>query len=146
MNAKHYFSCPMRMVDGSLIPNAADQPRIDSYVRDEVTRCEHCSYCGSVDGDVFMRAIELWAQIVPTDKDDKVYVTAEIDDDNADLACLQKATFLFHHLNEKQKERFLELYHAGRLNFGYPGVFFTLPYFFPRRRHDESPLIDTPEF
>lgn len=37
--------------------------------------------------------------------------------------------FYFQHLSEEQRGRFIELYNDKRLNIGYPGYFYNLPFF-----------------
>jgi hypothetical protein len=37
--------------------------------------------------------------------------------------------FYFQHLNEDERTRFVELFNAKALNIGYPGHFYTLPFF-----------------
>ena len=75
-----------------------------------------CSFCGSIHPDDFIEAIRSGAPLTPTDKNYKVYVKG-----------MEK--FYFEHLSEEQMYIFIDLLNAKKLNIGYPGYFYNLPYF-----------------
>lgn len=86
----------------------------------------HCSWCGSMPPDAFMQAVESGEEIIPTDKDYKVYVNPD------------HRKFYFQHLSPDQGQRFVDLLNAGKLNIGPPGHFYVMPFFIskePRRDH-----------
>ena len=89
-----------------------------------------CSYCGSMSPTQFFRAIEAGAEIGPTDKNYKVYVDGGPDDWN-------HGKFYFQHLDEPDKRRFIDLYNEGVMNLGYPGNFYTRPFFVSDPRADK---------
>lgn len=76
-----------------------------------------CSYCGSMNPDVFMQKAEAGVELGPTDKDYKVYVDG------------MNGKFYFQHLSEEQMKKFVELLNAKTLKIGYPGHFYTTPFF-----------------
>lgn len=81
-----------------------------------------CSYCGSLNPATFMARLEAGdVELTPTDKNYKVYA------DGAGLRGHSK--FYFQHLNEEQKQRFIELYNERKLKMAYPGHFYVLPFF-----------------
>ena len=43
------------------------------------------------------------------------------------------AKFYFQHLSEAERDRFIELHKAGKMNIGYPGHFYVTPLFCARR-------------
>lgn len=77
-----------------------------------------CSFCGSIAPDVFIHAAESGVELGPTDKDYKVYVSIG-----------EGRKFYFQHLDGPQKERFVELLNAKKLNIGFPGRFYMQPFF-----------------
>lgn len=110
-----------------------------------------CSYCGSLNPDVFMAHLEAGdIELGPTDKSYKVYVESKNGDDfrqeyracppNADCKgpdnCehwtsrpVKQTKFYFQHLSEAQRTRFIELVNAKKVSIGYPGYFYVLPFF-----------------
>lgn len=80
------------------------------------SRC--CSFCGSLPPDDFMSLVRTGAMIEPTDKDYKAYIRGET-----------QAKFYYQHLDEAQKREFIGLLNAKRINIGYPGRFYVLPFF-----------------
>ncbi len=44
-----------------------------------------------------------------------------------------QAKFYFQHLSEAERDRFIELHNAGKLNLGFPGHFYVTPFFCTRR-------------
>ena len=78
-----------------------------------------CSFCSSLRPERFFEAVEAGAEVVPTDKNYKVYVrTPE-----------REFEFYFQHLDDAGQKRFIELYNAGKMRMGYPGAFYRLPFF-----------------
>lgn len=75
-----------------------------------------CTWCGSVHPDDFMQMVELGAELGPTDKTYKVYLSGAW-------------KFYFQHLSDAQQDRFFELMKIGKLNIGHPGRFHILPFF-----------------
>jgi len=114
-----------------------------------------CSYCGSLDPDILMARLEAGdVELGPTDKSYKVYVdnrggpmfktqyrkncdmrqpgskcTGPDDCVHWVIEETQHAKFYFQHFGMHQMERFIELNNAGKLNIGYPGHFYVLPFF-----------------
>lgn len=80
-------------------------------------RSGRCPFCGSLAPAEFMRRARQGDELGPTDKSYKVY----LDD--------PWAKFYFQHLDEAQRQEFFELYRDGKLNLGYPGRFYVLPFF-----------------
>ncbi len=79
-----------------------------------------CSYCGSAHPDDFMRLAAEGATVLPTDKDYKTYVGPA------------ERKFYYPHLSADQRRAFVELYNQKKVNIGYPGHFYVLPYFMRR--------------
>ena len=75
-----------------------------------------CSWCGSIKPEDFLAAIRQGIEIVPTDKDYKAYVTGG-------------GKFYFQHLDEAQRQEFIKLYNDKTMKVGYPGYFYTHPFF-----------------
>jgi len=76
-----------------------------------------CPFCGSLTGEEFMRRVRAGDQLGPTDKAYKVYLEQPW------------GKFYFQHLGEDARREFVDLLNAGRLNLGYPGRFYVLPFF-----------------
>lgn len=86
-----------------------------------------CSYCGSMNNDEFMRRLELGdVEVGPTDKAYKVYVS------NRGGEPIKAIKFYFQHLTNDQTRRFVELANGGMIAMGFPGYFYTLPFFAKR--------------
>jgi hypothetical protein len=79
-----------------------------------------CSYCGSIGPAEFMQAVRAGVEIGPTDKNYKAYMSGE---------GFIHAKFYFQHLSKEQMLEFIELLNAKRVKIGYPGHFYTRPYF-----------------
>jgi hypothetical protein len=96
----------------------------DSHWRKDGT----CSYCGSLNNDYFMERLEKGdVECGPTDKSYKVYVV------NAGGEPLPTpGKFYFQHLTRDQMQRFVEMANGGLIAMGYPGHFYTLPFFIRR--------------
>lgn len=78
-----------------------------------------CSYCGSLHPDKFLEAVELGHEVGPTDKSYKAYIGHPH----------PHSKFYFQHLNEAQRAKFIELYNKDVMKIGYPGWFYTTPFF-----------------
>lgn len=107
--------CPRRAEMGLRIGEPSD----DSFEQRDA-----CSYCGSLNPDTFMARLEAGdIQIGSTDKSYKVYVT------NWGGAELHTVKFYFQHLDEKQKQRFVELFNEKKLHFSGGFGFYVWPFF-----------------
>lgn len=82
-------------------------------------RARHCSFCGSLHPDDFMQAARDGVELGPTDKSYKVYVNKP----NGG------SKFYFQHLSPEQRAEFVELLNAKKLSIGYPGHFYSPPFF-----------------
>lgn len=113
-----------------------------------------CSYCGSLNPDVLMARIEAGdVELGPTDKSYKVYVrnkdgeafqqhyrncgrgaecTGPDDCTHWVTRETSQTKFSFQHLSDEQRTRFVDLLNQGKLHIGYPGHFYTLPFFIGR--------------
>lgn len=118
MDAEVKFACPRRT--GEIGP--WDHRAVEDEWRDG-----RCSFCGSMAPDAFLAEARAGAELVPTDKNYKVYVTAAAEGS-------REQKFYFQHLDEGQRRAFLELLNAGTLKLGYPGHFYVLPFFISRGR------------
>lgn len=79
-----------------------------------------CSYCGSMHPDDLFQAIADGAEVEPTDKNYKAYVR---------FADGRHHKFYFEHLDEAQRQRFVDLLNAKAVKIGYPGHFYVRPFF-----------------
>jgi len=86
-----------------------------------------CSYCGSLSPDEFLRRIEAGHELGPTDKNYKVYLNHPW------------GKFYFQHLSVEQKQKFVDLINTKKLNIGYPGHFYVLPFFIVMEPIEASP-------
>lgn len=77
-----------------------------------------CSFCGSMHPDDLFAAIERGEELVPTDKSYKVYVGKT-----------EHRKFYFQHLSDDERSRFVQVLNERRINIGYPGHFYVLPFF-----------------
>lgn len=142
-------TCGYRIADGRADPDSpfvGTGRDLDDWYADEA-----CTYCGSLNQDVFMARLEAGdVELVPTDKSYKVYVRNNggaafkqtYRDCPPDTRCegptecthwvtrdRQETKFYFYHLNEAQAARFIELYNTKVMKIGYPGHFYTVPFF-----------------
>lgn len=83
----------------------------------------YCSYCGSLQPNMFISLLQQGVELGPTDKDYKVYLNGP--------GGGQLAKFYFQHLDKELRLRFIELYNEKPRQFtiGYPGHFYVLPFF-----------------
>lgn len=153
------FQCPRRGEGGPTSYTGVDH--WDSREGD-------CSYCGSMHPDSFMELLRSGAQITPTDKNYKAYVSVPTENPGEpcrigsecgpsvtrdgrwsrdDLTDEEKAAgrydrpimgkvpearehkFYYQHLSEDQCREFIQLYNDKKMNIGYPGYFYSMPFF-----------------
>lgn len=133
--------CPRRS-EGTVFKGL---PEHDHYREDD-----SCSYCGSLNPDIFMERLEAGdVELGPTDKNYKVYVKNAGGKDFKqtyrncpDATCGGPDTcehwitrdrpstkFYFQHLTDDQKTRFVELINKKKIKIGMPGHFYVLPFF-----------------
>jgi hypothetical protein len=86
-----------------------------------------CSYCGSLKPELLFQQIEKGAELGPTDKSYKAYVKL------VDHSVRGAGKFYFQHLSFEEKMRFIDLWNDGKLNIGFPGHFYVLPFFMQLR-------------
>lgn len=112
--------CPRRLDDG--ISPVFKVPVSDVW-REYPTKLGHlvCSYCGSIHPDDFLAAVDGGEEVVPTDKNYKVYLG-------------ETRKFYLTHLNEAQKLKFVDLVNSKKMNIGYPGHFYVLPFFMTAKK------------
>ena len=88
-----------------------------------------CSYCGSMDPDVVMEGLRTGGLTLgPTDKGYKVYIH-EPDASNEYGTGDTIGKFYFQHTTLIQRLEFIRLHNAGTLKIGYPGHFYSPPFF-----------------
>lgn len=75
-----------------------------------------CSYCGSVSPSLFFERVLAGDEVGPTDKNYKAYIG-------------ERGKFYFQHLSEEEKNRFIELYNNKTMKLGFPGHFYSRPFF-----------------
>jgi hypothetical protein len=95
-----------------------------------------CSYCGSMSPDELFAAIESGAEIGPTDKNYKIYVSLPnlkagqiVETGSESGPTLRDGKFYFQHLSVEQQQRFIDLLNAKKINIGVPGYFYARPFF-----------------
>lgn len=82
-----------------------------------------CSYCGSLSQERFFALVEDGAEVGPTDKSYKAYVKHP---------SVGHSKFYFQHLDDAGKDRFVQLVNEKKMVIGYPGHFYSLPFFCAR--------------
>jgi hypothetical protein len=137
------FTCPRRSEDFML-----DGPFVGAGRGQDTFRTDHtCSYCGSLDQNIFMERLERGdVSLTPTNKNYKVYVRNQGGEQfsqtyrdcyKPDICThwvtreMSETKFYFQHLSEDQRKRFIELVNAGA-KLEYPGRFYRLPFFMAR--------------
>lgn len=85
-----------------------------------------CSFCGSMPPEDFMQAVRDGKEIGPTDKNYKAYVGST------------EGKFYYQHLDEEQRKEFIDLLNQRKVNIGYPGHFYILPFFISIQATPES--------
>lgn len=106
-----------------------------------------CSFCGSLNPDVFMQWLRDGAQLGTTDKSYKAYIDCPYPNDRYGETTEKQvaledgrsyrsisvygrtAKFYFQHLDEAQQREFVDLYNAGSIAFSGGLGFGTLPFF-----------------
>ena len=95
---------------------------------DDSTASGYCSFCGSMSQEDFFKKIEEGEELIPTDKNYKVYVGSA------------HHKFYFQHLDEDGRKRFVKLMNeplaTTKLKFAAPGYFYTLPFFLVLEKKD----------
>jgi hypothetical protein len=113
--AKH--TCPRRNDDAVFVESDKDgwDHRADMFL--------WCTYCGSLQPDMFISLMQQGIELGPTDKNYKVYLTGP--------GGGHLGKFYFQHLTRDLQIRFIELYNEKPRKFtiGYPGHFYVLPFF-----------------
>lgn len=110
--------CPRREEDGT----GPGSPYFESDNKDTYRGDDTCSYCGSLNPDIFMEWLEAGdVELTPTDKNYKVYVEGS--------KARSHTKFYFQHLSPEQKMRFVALMNANALRLAEPGHFYVLPFF-----------------
>ena len=79
-----------------------------------------CDYCGGLSPAKLFEAILEGAEIVPTDKNYKIYVQSPRH---------PYVKFYFQHMTPAEQMKFVDLLNAGKINIAEPGFFSTLPFF-----------------
>lgn len=119
-----------------------------------------CSFCGSLNNDYLMERLEKGdVECGPTDKSYKVYVrnrggepfkqtyracpmdsscTGPDDCTHWVTRSVEETKFYFQHLTRDQMRRFVEMANGGLIAMGYPGHFYTLPFFIRRESKCEQ--------
>ena len=112
------MKCPRRVEDGTDRP---DSPFTWANKEDKWRSDGTCSYCGSISPRMLFEAIADGKEIGPTDKNYKVYVKG--------LNVRGAGKFYFQHFDEDNKNEFIRLLNEDKINIGFPGRFYVLPFF-----------------
>lgn len=104
------FLCPRRSELGDV--TIFELPEADHWRPDGT-----CSHCGSVRSQAVFEAIAASDEIIPTDKNYKIYINPG------------HRKFYFQHFSEDEKKRFIDQVNAKNVKLGYPGHFYVTPYF-----------------
>lgn len=111
-------------------PRRRDNPGPFNYGDTDEWRRDHtCSYCGSLHPDLVMWLVAGGVEVVPTDKDYKIYLRGVKVDGIA--------KFYFQHFSDEQRREFVALLNQGTMTV-VGGGFYVLPYFCERVR---APLV-----
>lgn len=111
------FLCPRRDENpgGVFKLSESDHVRVDGS----------CSYCGSLDGDIFMERLEAGTIVLRgSDKDYKAYIAAS--EGSPPLTAIK---FYFQHLSTEQRMRFVDLWNENRI--AHNGLY-VMPFFMAR--------------
>jgi hypothetical protein len=112
----------------------------------------HCSFCGSLHPDDFMRMITEGYVVVPTDKSYKAYLQEPVTEERLEeyrtgpLRFLGEelahgrdvGKFYYQHLSPEQQTRFIEMVNAKEIKFGYPGHLYVTPFFAKPRAPEDG--------
>jgi hypothetical protein len=115
------FTCPRRREAFAFPPGPLREDE-DEWRPAGGERGERCSYCGSIKPEEVFAAIDNGEELIPTDKDYKLYVEPG------------HRKFYFQHLSEEERKRFVDAMNEKRINYAYPGHFYRLPFFATRGR------------
>lgn len=85
-------------------------------------------YDGGVHPDVAIELIEKGFQLIPTDKNYKIYLESEEG----------RLKAYFHDWEDTHKNRLIELVNEKKVNFSYPGYFYNLPFFCVADKEDKN--------
>lgn len=96
-------------------------PAEDAWHGEEPART--CSYCGGLHPADLFAAIERGDEVIPTDKNYKVYVRSASEG--------QRKAY-FQHLDADDKQAFVKLLNDGKMKIAHPGSFYVLPFFVGR--------------
>lgn len=112
LRRRERHTCPRRAEN----PWSHDENR-DTYAPRHglVSQPRGCTYCGSLPPDDFMEAVRRGAEVGPTDKSYKLYVTLST------VGSTRDAKFYTPHLSPAQSREFYDLWRAGQVRWGYPG-------------------------
>ena len=115
-------TCPRRMSDFG--PWKREEG-LDDFTSGHgiIGQARGCTFCGSMAPDDFMEAARTGAEMGPTDKSYKVYVQGWAPNGR------NGGKFYFQHLSVEQQQEFIDLLNAKTMNIGYPGHFYTKPFF-----------------
>lgn len=115
-------TCPRRY---EMFQQGGDEGQDTWDIREQMhkgLRARHCSYCGSLHPDDFMRLIQEGWVWHATDKNYKAYIGSP------DGSSSMETKFYFQHLSDKQRREVVGLVNAGRVKFG-PSGLYRLPFF-----------------
>lgn len=118
--SRNTHTCPRRVENGTEGVRNKDRYRKGHGI---IGQARGCTYCGSMSPEDFLAACHAGAELGPTDKSYKVYVKGGKGDGP------NGAKFYFQHLTQLQRGEFIQLLNDKKLNIGYPGRFYVLPYF-----------------
>jgi len=154
MAKKEYFTCPRRIEDGMADENSPftySGSNLDTWRKDNT-----CSYCGSLDPETFLEAVELGNPVGATDKNYKMYIDLpgsgkkvktisqnfkpqkgegfkKVPFKNewykTEPEVTRHAKFYFQHLDTDQKKKFVDLVNQKKLNYQGGIGLYVLPYF-----------------
>lgn len=160
MNVPERILCPRRAESFREVKEGES----DGFREDDDT----CRYCGSLNPDTFMARLEAGdVELDPTDKSYKIYVrnrggapfkqtfrdcyeqpwTGKVKEPKCTGPddCTHWVTrdtndtkFYFQHLSADQQRRFIELHNEKRLHIGYPGHFYSRPFFCAHASQQET--------
>jgi hypothetical protein len=77
-----------------------------------------CSHCGGMRPSIALKAIREGAEVVPTDKNYKIYV------EGVNLPGCPANKCYLNHFSESQAVEFVLLWHNKKMNIAYPGSFY----------------------
>ena len=117
--------CPRQLSEATL----EVQRRYESKWRRDGT----CNYCGSLNADALFKAVKAGAEIIPTDKNYKIYIRGETAPD-VHGTC----KFYFQHFTQDERKKFIDLLNENRIILGYPHYFYVPPFFIKFKKESEN--------